>query len=254
MELLRDACLRAQELSKKWVSHPWRCPRPWMRPAQPELVWGSQPMARGWNWVGFEVFSNPTMPQFYDSISSTVSHTGWAELHHGEVLGSTAAVCATPEATHSQGASPDCSFLGSYHPCKHLHEANMPSRLHHVAFPSRSPHAASPDCMCSCKQEFPEEQKNSPGSAVILQGISVGPDKPNGSRAAWLVNGRQPKQTAVAPRPQQEPLGGSLHFICSFAFRRRGEVWGWARRHVGSQANPPGPMETAYCSARCARH
>jgi len=34
-----------------WVPHPWRCPRPWMGPGQPELVEDSQPMAEdgtGW--------------------------------------------------------------------------------------------------------------------------------------------------------------------------------------------------------------
>jgi len=26
-----------------WVLHPWKCPRPWMGPGQPDLMRGSQP-------------------------------------------------------------------------------------------------------------------------------------------------------------------------------------------------------------------
>ena len=44
-----------------WWSRPLRHSRPcWMGPGQPELVWGNQPMAEGWDRVGSEVPFNPS--------------------------------------------------------------------------------------------------------------------------------------------------------------------------------------------------
>jgi len=41
-----------------WVPHPWRCPRPWMGPGQPELLGSSQLMAG----VGLGGFGGPFNP------------------------------------------------------------------------------------------------------------------------------------------------------------------------------------------------
>jgi len=51
-----------------WVPIPGGAQGHGWGPEQPELVGGSQPMARGWNWVGFKDFS--TQP-FYDSMISS---------------------------------------------------------------------------------------------------------------------------------------------------------------------------------------
>ena len=50
-----------------WVPHPWRCPKPWVGPGQPELAWGTQPMG-GVGLGALGVPSNPTIPWFYGSV------------------------------------------------------------------------------------------------------------------------------------------------------------------------------------------
>ena len=47
-----------------WVPHPWRFPRSWMGPGQPEMVGSNKPMAGGCHWVGFKVSPNPLILQF----------------------------------------------------------------------------------------------------------------------------------------------------------------------------------------------
>ena len=44
------------------MPHPWGCSGPgWVRFGQPDVVGGSQPVALGWNRVGFKIPSNPAV-------------------------------------------------------------------------------------------------------------------------------------------------------------------------------------------------
>ena len=54
---------------KLWVPRPWRCSRQgWMGPW---AAWaGEGQPAHGWNWIGFKVPSNPTIPWFYEMPDS----------------------------------------------------------------------------------------------------------------------------------------------------------------------------------------
>jgi len=60
------------------LPHPWRCPRPWMGPGQPDLVQGSQPAAGG---PGRAARSLPTQP-CCDYVSLSTVQFSQANLCH----------------------------------------------------------------------------------------------------------------------------------------------------------------------------
>jgi len=60
--VITKSCRLPREL---WMSHLWRCSRPgWMGPWASWSGGSNQPIAGGWNWMGFYVASKPIIPWF----------------------------------------------------------------------------------------------------------------------------------------------------------------------------------------------
>ena len=74
---------------KLWVPHPWWYLRPgWTGLGQPELVGGNQPMAGGWNGMGFMDPSNSSHSMILRSYGPISLHHVGLEAAHGSIQSS----------------------------------------------------------------------------------------------------------------------------------------------------------------------